>query len=91
MPRAAAGAIWEQRFRSSIRTAPGLAGFTVSNTNNRGRFGVRWQPTDGRKPQSVVLDLAWSQENTGKALLLLNRAVKAMPKARPTASTLHWP
>ena len=71
MPRTAAGAVWEQGFRTSIRTAPGLAGFTVSNANNRGRIAVRWRPTDGRKPQSAVLDLAWSQENTGKALLLL--------------------
>ena len=43
---------------------------------------MRWQPTDGRKPQSVVLDLAWSQENTGKAFLLLNRAVKAIAEGK---------
>ena len=82
MPRTAAGAVWEQGFRTSIRTAPGLAGFTVSNANNRGRIAVRWRPTDGRKPQSAVLDLAWSQENTGKALLLLNRAAKAIAEGK---------
>ena len=82
MPKTTAGAIWEQGFRSSIRTSPGLEGFTVSNANNRGRIAVRWRPTDGRKAQSSVLDLAWSQENTGKALLLLNRAAKAIAEGK---------
>ena len=78
MPKTITGLPWEQGFRASIRTSPGLDGFTVSNANNRGRIGVRWRPTDGRKPQSVVLDLAWSQDNTAKAVLLLNRAAKAI-------------
>ena len=29
-----------------------------------------------------MLDLAWSQENTGKALLLLNRAAKAIAEGK---------
>ena len=82
MPKTVTGAPWEQGFRASIRTAAGLEGFTVSNANNRGRIGVRWRPTDGRKPQSVVLDLAWSQDNTAKAIQLLSRAAKVIAQGK---------
>ena len=82
MPKTITGLPWEQGFRASIRTSPGLDGFTVSNANNRGRIGVRWRPTDGRKPQSVVLDLAWSQDSTAKAIQLLSRAAKVIAEGK---------
>lgn len=78
MPKTATGAIWEQGFRGAVRTTDGLEGFTVSNANGRGKIAVRWRPTDDRKPQSVVLDLAWSKGNQSKAILLLSRAAQAL-------------
>ena len=38
MPTTAACALWRKGLDSDIRTAPGLAGFTVSNAKNRGRI-----------------------------------------------------
>ena len=82
MPKITAGALWEQGFRGAVRTTQGLDGFTVSNANGRGKIAVRWRPTDGRKPQSVVLDLAWSKDNQSKAILLLSRAAKALAEGQ---------
>ena len=75
MPRTQNGAPWEANFRLTIRTAPGLQGFTVSNAGTK--IQVRFRP-DGGKGQAARLPMLWEQGNVNKATLLINNAAKAL-------------
>lgn len=72
MPKTTSGHQWEQGFRAGVRADK--PGWTVSNVN--GRIGLRWRPTDGRKPASIVLPLKWEKGNQARGVLLINQIAK---------------
>ena len=69
MPRINSGKPWEQALRSSIRNSK--PGWTVSEA--RGKTLLRYRPTDGGKPDSCLLPVAWEASSTEKILILANR------------------